>query len=227
MYKIIYNEHIIDVIDKPKYLRYLTKSGRTVLTDKSSAHCIMGSNNKDIYILDGNVLPVDKGWKTVQIQVISENEYNSLKEKITVDAKIYADNHLLKQARTKKLLELSDDCKNTIINGVIVLFSDNMYHEFELTIEDQLNLLTIDADIKNGKTHVLYHEKGKACQIYSSKDISLLIKAANNHKTYHTTYYNMLKQYINKLDDIEKINSISYGIELPSEIADEFTSLIK
>lgn len=226
MYKIIYNELVIDVIDKPKYLRYLTKSGRTVLTDKTSAHCIMSSNGKDIYILDGIMLPVDKGWKTVRIQAITENEFISLKEKLKTNNIVYADKNEIKQARNKKLTELSNECKNSITKGVSVLFSDNKYHDFELTIEDQLNLLTIDTEIKSGKTDILYHEKGKSCQVYSAEDISLLIKAANKHKTYHTTYYNMLKQYINNLEDIEIINGISYGSELPFEMVDEFNSLI-
>ena len=226
MYKIIYNELVIDVIDKPRYLRYLSKSGRTVLTDKTSAHCIMGSNNKDIYILEGNDIPNEKNWKTVTIQAITENEFNILNEKLTANHKVYADKNEIKQVRDAKLLELSNDCKNTIVNGVSVLFSDNSYHNFELTIEDQLNLLTIEAEIRNGKTTVLYHEKGNACQLYTANDILLLIEAANKHKVYHTTYYNMLKQYINNLDDIEEIKNISYGIDLPSDMNTQFNLLV-
>ena len=36
MYKIIYNNIVIDIIRELKYLRYLKKTDRTVLTDKSS-----------------------------------------------------------------------------------------------------------------------------------------------------------------------------------------------
>ena len=45
MYKFIYNNNVIDVVDKIKYLRYLEKSKRTVVTDSSSANCVQGSDN--------------------------------------------------------------------------------------------------------------------------------------------------------------------------------------
>ena len=72
MYKIIYNNLVIDVINKPKYFRYLTKSGRTVITDKTSAHCVMGSDNKTLYLLQGVIRPEGKEWKEVSLVPISE-----------------------------------------------------------------------------------------------------------------------------------------------------------
>ena len=51
---------------------------------------------------------------------------------------------------------------------------------------------------------------------------------ANTHKTYHVTYYNSLKNYINSLDDISDVNSVTYGMALPvefqSEVLKEFIS---
>ena len=226
MYKIIYNDLIIDLIKKPKYLRYLTKSGRTVVTDESSAHCILGSNNKDIYLLQGVTRPEGKDWKEVTIKSISESEYNRLSKAIMSNQSVHADNVELNLVRTEKLKEMSTECHNNIVNGITVLFSDNRYHTFELTIEDQINLMTIENDIKNGANYVLYHEKGKLCQMYSSGDMRLLINAARKHKTYHTTYFNILKNYIYSLYDINIIRSIYYGIELPEEVSDKLYNLL-
>ena len=120
MYKVIYNNIVIDVIDKPKYLRYLSKSGRTVLTDKSSAHCILGSNNKDIYILQGRFYPEGKDWKQVTIEKISEFEYNKLLEILNSNKIVYSDKTELKNMQTSKIDEMNIACRNAILNGVTV-----------------------------------------------------------------------------------------------------------
>ena len=46
MYKVIWENKIIDVIDKPRYVRYIKRADKFVLTDVSSAHGIYSSNNK-------------------------------------------------------------------------------------------------------------------------------------------------------------------------------------
>jgi len=45
----------------------------------------------------------------------------------------------------------------------------------------------------------------------------MIISEATKWKTYHTTYYNALKNYVNSLDDPYVIANITYGIELPEE----------
>jgi len=45
----------------------------------------------------------------------------------------------------------------------------------------------------------------------------MVIAEATKWKTYHTTYYNALKNYVNSLDDVHQITEIQYGIELPEE----------
>ena len=45
----------------------------------------------------------------------------------------------------------------------------------------------------------------------------MIITAATKLKTYHTTYYNALKNYVKSLKDIHQVAAITYGIELPEE----------
>lgn len=226
MVKIIYNNLIIDAVKNPKYFRYLSKSGRTVITDRTSAHCIMGSNNKDLYLLQGVPRPEGKDWKEVEVVRIGEDEYSSLSRLLVENASVCANRSELNLVRSEKIQELSSICHDIITNGVSVLFSDGMYHTFELTTEDQLNLLSIDSDIRNGAKVVLYHEKGKLCTMYSSDDIKLLLSAVHKHKTYHTTYFNLLKNYIQSLYDIKTIKDIKYGMDLPEVYNNKLNELI-
>ena len=43
MYKIIHNNKIIDVVDKPQFIKFLS-TGRVVSTNKSTANGIIGSD---------------------------------------------------------------------------------------------------------------------------------------------------------------------------------------
>ena len=37
------------------------------------------------------------------------------------------------------------------------------------------------------------------------------------HKTFHVTYFNSLKVYINAMDNITDISAVQYGVEIPEE----------
>ena len=227
MYKVVFDDIVIDVFKKINYMRYLTKAKRFVLTDKSSANCIRSSNGKEYYYIDGMRLPVGIELKTVKLVEISEKEYTILYDLLLAGNNVCDNEDILRSTKEVKIREMSEECHKTIINGVSVLFSDNEYHHFELTIEDQINLMNIESQIKSGIKEFLYHEKGKSCQFYSAIDIKMLINAVNRHKLYHTTYFNLLKQYINTLYDVDRIKNIHYGIDLPKVYTDKLDRLLE
>ena len=45
-------------------------------------------------------------------------------------------------------------------------------------------------------------------------DMKKIIQAYRKHILYHTTYFNAVKQYINSLTDIDKINEFNYGLDI-------------
>ena len=48
MYKIIQNDKVVDIVRIPRFIRFLA-TGHIALTDKTSAHGIVGSDNKTLY----------------------------------------------------------------------------------------------------------------------------------------------------------------------------------
>lgn len=214
MYKVIYKDYVIDVLKDISYVRYLKKFKKFILTDKSSGCGCYSSNNRNIYLLKNKNYPELSNYKKVKLIEITDSEYKQLCELLRLGNTIYANPTSLKRIREEKISELSANCKEIIISGVDVLFTDGFYHHFKLTVEDQLNLVALEKEINNGAKQVLYHETNKICQIFSSKDIAKLIDIANKHKQYHTTYFNLLKNYINCCYDINEIRRITYGINL-------------
>lgn len=214
MYKFIYNNNVIDVVDKIKYLRYLEKSKRTVVTDSSSANCVQGSDNITVYGMQGAILPASAKYKIVTVKHITRTEYDKLKKLLSNNEIVSGDSYELNQARKSKIEELRKSCSDIIQSGICVKLSDNKYHEFELTIEDQLNLMVLKNKLDSGSKALLYHEKGCTCKLYEKADIEKIIQASNHHIEYNTTYFNLMRHCINNMNDTNKINSIHYGDDL-------------
>lgn len=124
--------------------------------------------------------------------------------------------------RQSKLNEMSYACRQAIESGIDLQIQGENRH-FSLTTQDQLNLMTLSA-MNEG---VPYHADGQECTFYSAEELQQLMAAANKHKTYHTTYYNSLKNYINSLQTIEEIAAITYGIEIPDEYKSEVLKVIE
>jgi hypothetical protein len=83
-----------------------------------------------------------------------------------------------------------------------------------LTAEDQLNLLSIENQLKAGASSVLYHATGMPCKLFYREDMLKVIAAFRKHVLYHTTYFNVAKQYINTLTDAKKIETFAYGTDV-------------
>lgn len=78
-YKVIYNDKVIDVLDKLVYLKYQEKYDRMIFCDEREAQAILSSDEK--YIWHEKTLyniPVS-GYDTVCVEEIDEYEYNQLK----------------------------------------------------------------------------------------------------------------------------------------------------
>lgn len=123
----------------------------------------------------------------------------------------------LDEIKTSKIKELSTECNKTIINGFDIILSDNNKYHFSLTYEDQINLITLSGMVQAGEKYIPYHADSQGCRYYSAEDMSKIITSGTIFKTYHTTYFNSLKMFVNSLTDSETVRSIEYGINIPDE----------
>ncbi len=208
MYSIIYQNKIIDVVQNPTFVKVLP-SGHVAFTDMASANGIVGSDEKTIY---GFEHVNRKNVKVVTINKISENEFNRLKGLLNSGKSITADSEALAAAINKVINNLSDTCNNKIVEGLSIRLSDGKKHSFRLTVEDQLNLLNLENQLNNSTNQIfVYHETGEPCRVFSRAEMSKIIKAFRQHTLYHTTYFNVAKQYVKSLVDIDKVNAFTYG----------------
>lgn len=90
-----------------------------------------------------------------------------------------------------------------------------------MTTQDQLNLITLTDLVSSGETSIAYHADNELCKFYSAEDIACITNYATQFKTYHVSYFNSLKAYIEALEDVKEISSIEYGTDIPEEYQSE------
>ena len=173
-------------------------------------------------------------YETVEVIRIDKEEYDILYEAIEKgedievqpeqpapeeDAPIVDPNEevTVDYIKTTKIAEMNFVCNKVIENGIDVMLSDGNVYHFSLTTQDQLNLITLQSMIVAGETMIPYHADGELCRYYTVEDISVVMDAATAHKTFHVTYFNSLKVYINALTDMTEIASVQYGMDIPEE----------
>lgn len=216
MYKIIVNDKIIGLIRNPRFVRFLP-NGHTALTDSSSAHGFIGS---DRVIYSFTKIP-GKNYTVVSLdKITSETEFSRLQSLLNSEHEISADESALAAARRETIKRLSNICKSKITSGFSIILSDGESYNFKLTTEDQLNLMSIEGQLNTGAETFIYHATNQPCKFFSREDMTKIIATFKRYILYHTTYFNVAKQYINSLTDIEKVNRFTYGTDVSEAIED-------
>ena len=231
-FKIVINNNIIGVITSTQFVYYNSIVDSLLRCDKLRGEYAI---YKDILYRDTwmNPTTIDIRYTNASILPITQTEYLTLSEALKVDqiiienihpdnvveetpVEVYEDTTTIDFIRTSKINEMSYACNQAIENGFDVEIAGETCH-FSLTIQDQLNLITLSSMAAQGIDQIPYHADGELCKFYTAAEINAIVNQATIFKTYHTTYFNALKAYINSLETIEEIGAITYGIELPEE----------
>lgn len=232
-YKFISNDKIVDVLEDPVWVK---QSGNNLIIrcDVKEAMGVVSSDASTILHISGAKDFSDGDiHEEVSVADITADEYEELKVLLGLGADVpdngddveWNDNNqdedkipedeTLKEVKERHLARLSDTCQQIIYNGVDVELSDGSVRHFDLKIEDQLNLLTLSTLVANGESVIPYHASDELCTYYSAEDITKIIESATTFKTYHTTYYNSLKNWIMSMDSIADVGAVSYGDLIP------------
>ncbi len=126
----------------------------------------------------------------------------------------------LEELKKAKRAEVNAACGQIICNGITVELSIGFEH-FSLSQTDQLNLFGLQAQIASGVTQIIYHADGQPCRFYPASDITLLIEKAMFHASYHTTYANSLRSWIDGAEMNSELETIYYGVDVPEEYQSE------
>ena len=211
MYKLIYNGQVIDVVRHPSFIKFLT-SGHIAMTDQLSADGIVGSDYKTAYSF--TQIPERDDVLVVSIEQIDVDEFNRLTSLLNSADKANKVGPKVIRARESLITALSEICRTKITDGFSITLRGRNSYNFKLTTEDQLNLLSLENQLNAGAETFVYHGTGLPCEVFTREDMQKIVKAYRKHVCYHTTYFNVAKQYIQSLTDINKINTFVYGTDI-------------
>lgn len=237
-YKLLNYIDFIGVATSFDLRKYQTKHGILLTSDEQAAQYIQFDG--ELY-RDDWFAPVVTGalsYNTVKIVAIEKDEYDILFRAIEAGKEIKTEVHepevqkeepqadpveevTIDFVKKSKISEMSAACQETITQGFDIILSDGKSHHFSLTVQDQLNLITLSSAIAGGETQAIYHADGELCREFSADDITKIFNAADAFKTYHLTYYNALKGYIGGMDSIEEIGGVDYGMDIPEDYMTE------
>lgn len=233
-YKLISNNEFVGVATQYDFRVYQKKHNVILSCDESEAQYVqindcfyhanwMGSITTDsVQYHIAEVIRIDEDEYNILVQSSDENVFNDIESSIEQDVNdapvVDQDDRVtIEYIRSSKIKELSVTCNKSIEYGVDVSLSDGITGHFSLTTQDQLNLITLQAMVASGETMIPYHADGELCRYYSVEDIERIMNAATIHKTFHVTYFNSLKVYVESLTDMKEISSVKYGMEIPVE----------
>ena len=151
---------------------------------------------------------------------LTDEEINDIINDEPVEPEPYVDpNEVLTvdYVKNNKLLEIRKMCNVMITRGLDIELSDGLTHHFSLTEQDQSNLIALSLSVARGETAIPYHADDELCVFYSPADITTIVNKATEYITYHTTYHNSLKAYVNSLRSVNTISKVEYGMDIPEK----------
>lgn len=231
-YKIIKDGSFIGAIDSTNFFKEGGTHRRLVMSDENQGQFVEYNgilyrdywmreipNNQRIY-QQASIIEITEQEYIVFIEAINKNETIIIEEEEDEiippsTPSIEEPDISLEFIRSSKITEMSRTCRNTIEGGFDLDLRGETHH-FSLTTQDQLNLMSISVMVQT-QDLIPYHADGEESTFYTAEEINQVIAAATSFKNYNLSYYNALKAYINSLDTIEAIATITYGTPIPDE----------
>lgn len=235
-YKFVSGGDVVSVTDCPVWVR-VSNRGRLLRCSLSDAHGVLAADNSTLYHIAGTKPLGDGVYEDVFVSSITEEEFTNLSELLAQchtpqdvqvpeiiadqDEVAHEDPVYLEQIRNLVLRAMSGACRNAIITGIDVELSDGSVSHFDLTVEDQLNIISAVNLLDAGADSVPFHASGEMFRYFDSKDIRTIATKASDYKTRQIAYHNSLKNWIQSMSSIKDLTAVYYGIDIPREYCSE------
>lgn len=225
--KVIDTENkIVDALDVLYFVKWDNRANMVVNCKDTDLNRmgLLSYDASTIWHIDGTPeFPASREYITTSYEDIDKEEFDAIRKAIDDGKEVEPepepepeeDDSSVAFVKAAKIAEMSKTCEEIITNGIDVVLSNGETHHFSLTVQDQLNLITLSKMVEAGEEHIPYHADGELCIFYSAQDIQSIVVAATAFKTYHTTYFNSLKAYIKSLRSVRTISNVVYGIDIP------------
>lgn len=148
-----------------------------------------------------DVIRIEKDEYDLLLHAVETNEEIVIEEEPVIEAEhVVVEDSTIDYVRASKITELKHQCNKTITEGVDIKLSDGETRHLTMSLEDQINLLTM-AYIADES-------------VYSAEDMKAIIAEMNAFKNYHIAKFKKLENRVNSLNTIQEISAVNYHEEV-------------
>lgn len=148
-----------------------------------------------------DVIRIEKDEYDLLLQAVETNEEIAVEEEPVAEVEpVVVENPTIDYVRASKISELKYHCNKAITNGVDIKLSDGETRHFSMSLEDQINLLTMA---------YLSDES-----VYSTEDMKTIITETNTFKNSHIAKFKKLKDRVDSLNTIQEVSAVNYHEEV-------------
>lgn len=208
-YKIIKNKEFIGVGTTLNLRRFQNKHKIILICDETQVQYIQLGDilyranwmwpeiTDSVQYEIADVIRIEKDEYDLLLHAVETNEEIVIEEEPVVEIEnVTVENPTIDYVRASKISELKHDCNKAITNGVDIKLSDGETRHFSMSLEDQINLLTMA---------YLADES-----VYSTKDMKTIITETNAFKNSHIAKCKQLESRVNSLNTIQEIFAVHY-----------------
>ena len=208
-YKIIKNKEFIGVGTTLNLRRFQTKHQIILICDETQVQYIQLDDvlyranwmwpevTDSVKYEIADVIRIEKDEYDLLLKAVEANEEIVIEEEPVVEPEpVIVENPTIDYVRSSKISELKHDCNKAITNGIDVKLSDGETRHFSMSLEDQINLLTMA---------YLSDES-----VYSAVDMKTIVAETNAFKNCHIAKFKQLKDRVNSLNTIEEVAAVNY-----------------
>lgn len=212
-YKIIKNKEFIGVGTTLNLRRFQKKHEIILICDETQVQYIQlgdvlyradwmwPENTDSVKYKVADVIRIEKDEYELLLKAVGTNEEIIIEEEPVVESEpVVVEEPTIDFVRASKIAELKRDCNKAITSGVDVKLSDGETRHFSMSLEDQINLLTMAYMADES--------------VYSKKDMKTIIAKTNAYKNSHIAKFKQLKDRVNSLNTIQEVSAVNYHEEV-------------
>ena len=212
-YKIIKNKEFIGVGTTLNLRRFQKKHEIMLICDETQvqyiwiddvfyrANWMWPETTDSVKYEIADVIRIEKDEYDLLFKAVETNEEIAIDEEPVVEVEqVVVEEPAIDFVRASKISELKHHCNKAITNGVDIKLSDGETRHFSMSLEDQINLLTMA---------YLSDES-----VYSAKDMKIIIAETNAFKNSHIAKFKQLENRVNSLNTIQEVSAVNYHEEV-------------
>lgn len=232
-YKATLGETIIDAVEELACCKYVPRS-RCVLrcSEKEDPQGVILDRTGRFYHVAGwAAFPekVETGGEVV-LEEISEETYNALVDALNSGEPYHepvqeepANDADIEFIREAKVAAMNKACNEAIVKGFTIQLSDGKDYTFDLTLEDQANIMGIMMQVSiNDVAECDYFTSDGSCITIPVQDMAAISNYATAFKSFHIAYYHCLVEWVRSMTEQTEIAAVQYGDIVPHEHRNEF-----